>query len=175
MNTISNEQFATLYEHMKENNDKVNADKIIDLYEKKQKNEFNVSFAGHFSAGKSSMINYLLGKDVLPKSPIPTSANIVKITSGEGVARIYFTEETPVEYKEPYDIDMIKDYAIDKDTIKRIDISTSDHILPAQCSLLDTPGIDAADDADRLMTESSLHLVDVLYYVMDYNHVQSEV
>src|SRR5690606_28924686 len=32
-----------------------------------------------------------------------------------------------------------------------------------------------ADDADRLMTESSLHLVDVLYYVMDYNHVQSEV
>ena len=29
---------------------------------------------------------------------------------------------------------------------------------------------------DRLMTESALHLVDVIfYYVMDYNHVQSEV
>src|SRR5690606_3156646 len=28
---------------------------------------------------------------------------------------------------------------------------------------------------DRYMTESSLHLVDVLFYVMDYNHVQSEV
>src|SRR5699024_10693172 len=41
--------------------------------------------------------------------------------------------------------------------------------------IVDTPGIDAADDADRYMTESSLHLVDVLYYVMDYNHVQSEI
>src|SRR5699024_6100773 len=41
--------------------------------------------------------------------------------------------------------------------------------------IFDTPGIDAADDADRLMTEGSLHNADVLFYVMDYNHVQSEV
>src|SRR5699024_6055893 len=82
---------------------------------------------------------------------------------------------TPIEYEEPYDIDMIKDYEMDKDAIKRIEINTSEQILPETCSLIDTPGIDAADDADRLMTESSLHLVDVLYYVMDYNHVQSEV
>lgn len=175
MNAITNEHFTTLYEHMKNNEDYINADKIIDLYEKQQKNEFNISFSGHFSAGKSSMINYLLGKDVLPKSPIPTSANIVKITSGEGVARVYFTDDETVQYKEPYDIDMIKDYATDKNAIKRIDISTSEEILPENCSILDTPGIDAADDADRLMTESALHLVDVLYYVMDYNHVQSEV
>lgn len=173
--SLTNSHFSSLYHFMKENDDLKNAEKMIDLYEKLQKDEFNVSFTGHFSAGKSSMINYLLGKDVLPKSPIPTSANIVKITSGEGVARIYFNEETPVQYKEPYDLDMIKDYAMDKDTIKRIEISTSESILPEKCSILDTPGIDAADDADRLMTESSLHLVDVLYYVMDYNHVQSEV
>src|SRR5690625_2022907 len=64
---------------------------------------------------------------------------------------------------------------MNKDTIKQIEISTSEPTLPAHGALLDTPGIDAADDADRLMTESALHLVDVLYYVMDYNHVQSEV
>src|SRR5690625_3475691 len=175
LTTLTDSHFSSLYHLLKENNDHHNAEKIIDLYEKMKKNEFSISFAGHFSAGKSSMINYLLGKDVLPKSPIPTSANIVKITSGEGVARVFFKEEIPVEYDEPYDIDMIKNYCMDKDTIKRIEISTSDNILPSQCSLLDTPGIDAADDADRLMTESALHIVDVLYYVMDYNHVQSEL
>src|SRR5699024_11775210 len=42
-------------------------------------------------------------------------------------------------------------------------------------AIFDTPGIDAADEADRLMTESAMHLIDQLYYVMDYNHVQSEV
>ena len=172
---MTESHFASLFDTMKKNGDQNNAEKIVDLFEKQEEKQFNISFSGHFSAGKSSMINYLLGKDVLPKSPIPTSANIVKITSGEGVARVFFTEATPVEYDEPYDIDMIKDYAMDKDAIKRIEISTSDKVLPENCSLLDTPGIDAADDADRLMTESALHLVDVLYYVMDYNHVQSEV
>lgn len=160
---------------MQQHQDETNSNKVIDLYDKLQSEQFIISFSGHFSAGKSSIINYILGKDVLPNSPIPTSANIVKVSSGEGVARVFFNEEQPVEYKEPYDIDMIKDYCMDKDTISRIEISTSEPLLPKNSFVLDTPGIDAADDADRLMTESSLHLVDVLYYVMDYNHVQSEV
>src|SRR5690625_1763416 len=121
------------------------------------------------------MINYLLDKDVLPKSPIPTSANIVKINSGDGVARVYFAHESPVEYSEPYDIAIIKDFCMDKDSIKSVEISTSEPILPKNSTIIDTPGIDAADDADRLMTESSLHLVDSLFYVRDLNHVQSEV
>src|SRR5690625_2266821 len=166
---------ALLYEMMIENKDNENAAKILDLYEKLNKKEMLISFAGHFSAGKSSMINSLMGTEILPKSPIPTSANIVEISSGEGVARVFFHNQEPLEYKEPYDIDMIKEYSKDKDAIKRMEISTSQTIIPPGCKIMDTPGIDAADDADRLMTEASLHLVDVLFYVMDYNHVQSEV
>lgn len=173
--SVTKNHLASLHEIMQDQHDKKNSNKMVDLYEKLTQDQFIVSFSGHFSAGKSSIINYLLGKDVLPNSPIPTSANIVRVSSGEGVARVFFNEEQPVEYKEPYDIDMIKDYCMDKDTISRIEISTSEPLLPANSFVLDTPGIDAADDADRLMTESSLHLVDVLYYVMDYNHVQSEV
>src|SRR5699024_8545113 len=43
------------------------------------------------------------------------------------------------------------------------------------CVVMASPGIDAADDADPLMTESAVHVIDVLFYVIDYNHVQSEV
>lgn len=169
------EQLAALYQLMQANNDEDNAGKMMDLYHKLHKEELIVSFSGHFSAGKSSMINTLLGKDILPKSPIPTSANIVKLTSGEGWARVFFANGNPVEYKEPYDLDMIKAYSQNREMIKRIEISTKENVIPAGAALMDTPGIDAADDADRLMTESALHLVDVLFYVMDYNHVQSEV
>jgi predicted GTPase len=175
VNQTREEVLAALYQMMQANQDEDNAQKILDLYDKLHKQELNVSFSGHFSAGKSSMINYLLEKDILPKSPIPTSANIVKITSGEGYARVFFNHQDPVEYQEPYDLDMIKAYSKDRDSIKRIEISTKDPIIPHGAAILDTPGIDAADDADRLMTESALHLVDVLFYVMDYNHVQSEV
>lgn len=172
---ITDQNLKVLFNTLSENNDSISAEKALDLYIKKENNQFNLSFSGHFSAGKSSMINYLLDKDVLPKSPIPTSANIVKINSGDGVARVYFAHEPAVEYSEPYDIDIIKDFCMDKDSIKSLEISTSEMILPENSTIIDTPGIDAADDADRLITESSLHLVDSLFYVMDYNHVQSEV
>ncbi|WP_161493860.1 dynamin family protein [Virgibacillus necropolis] len=172
---ITKHHLASLYTLLRKEGDKDQAQNSLDLYEKLEKQELVISFAGHFSAGKSSIINELLEKSLLPHSPIPTSANLVKIYSGGGFARVHFHHEKTVEYSEPYDIDVIKAYCQDKDSIKKIEISSSDSILPASTALLDTPGIDAADDADRLITEGSLHLVDALFYVMDYNHVQSEV
>ncbi|WP_158589643.1 MULTISPECIES: dynamin family protein [Clostridia] len=168
-------QLVAVYEQVLENGDDIRAEKLIELYDKYKRQELMICFAGHFSAGKSSMINALLGKDILPNSPIPTSANIVKITSGKGRVRVYFKHSTPEEYQEPFDLDMLKQYSMDKDNIQKIEISTSEPLLPAKTAFIDTPGIDAADDADRLMTEGSLHLMDALFYVMDYNHVQSEV
>lgn len=172
---ITSNRLIALHHTMRMHGDAVNAKKIADLYDKLEKNEYTISFAGHFSAGKSSMINALLARDILPKSPIPTSANIVRVTSGNGTARVYFQHAEPIEYDEPYDIDMIKEYCKNKDDIKQIDIQLKDHVIPIGKAIMDTPGIDAADDADRLITESSLHTVDALFYVMDYNHVQSEV
>ncbi|HLR63089.1 MAG TPA: dynamin family protein [Lentibacillus sp.] len=172
---ITQQRLAALYQAITENGDAKSADKLLQIYEKLNNREFMISFTGHFSAGKSSMINHLLGKSILPKSPIPTSANVVKIKSGRGSARVYTDEGATFEYEEPYDIDIIKEYAKNKGNIKEIEISTKEAILPDGCTIIDTPGIDAADDADRLITESSLHLVDALFYVMDYNHVQSEV
>ncbi|MGM8366546.1 dynamin family protein [Virgibacillus sp. W0181] len=169
------EHIVSFHKLLKENNDQENANKMLELFEKVNNKEVMISFAGHFSAGKSSMINKLLDQEILPKSPIPTSANIVKIASGNESAKIFFHHDPPIKYNAPYDIELIKDYCKDKDTIKQIELITDNPFLPKNTALVDTPGIDAADDADRLMTESSLHLVDIMFYVMDYNHVQSEV
>ncbi|SDL70214.1 dynamin family protein [Sediminibacillus halophilus] len=151
------------------------ADKALDLLEKLDSHEFVICFAGHFSAGKSTMINELLGNDLLPSSPIPTSANVVKILAGDGTARVFFKEGDPLLYKEPYDFDTIQAHCKNGDAIKRVEIAAKNQHLPKGVALLDTPGIDSSNDADRVITESSMHLVDVLFYVMDYNHVQSEV
>lgn len=174
--SITEEHLVSLYTILVNHGDKKQAQNTLDLYEKLVKNELIVSFTGHFSAGKSSIINDLLGKSLLPQSPIPTSANLVKIYSGnEGYARVNFRHANTIEYNEPYNIELIKEFAQEKDTIDRIEISSSEAILPSQTAIMDTPGIDAADDADRVITEGSLHVVDAMFYVMDYNHVQSEV
>lgn len=168
-------RIAALNEYFNENQDTQTAERAKELALKLDKQEYSIAFCGHFSAGKSSMINKIIGENLLPSSPIPTSANLVKIKSGEDYAKVIFKEENPRLYPAPYDYNQVKSYAKDGDKIHSIEISYSDTSLPKNAVIMDTPGIDSTDDAHRIATESALHLADLVFYVMDYNHVQSEL
>jgi small GTP-binding protein len=172
--TLSNKIIA-LYDYLKENGDIENAEKTKQLAKKLASKEFMIAFCGHFSAGKSTMINKVVGENLLPSSPIPTSANLVKVKSGEEYAKVFFKNEKPRIYLAPYDYELVKKYCKDGDQIEEIEISHSDSQLPANTVIMDTPGIDSADDAHRIATESAIHLADLVLYVMDYNHVQAEL
>lgn len=163
------------YEYLVEHNDQENAGKVKQLAGKLVNEEFAIAFCGHFSAGKSTIINRLVGENLLPSSPIPTSANLVKVKAGEEYAKVFFKNEKPRLYLAPYDYKMVKNYCKDGDQIHAIEISHSDSQLPSHTIIMDTPGIDSADDAHRIATESAIHLADLIFYVMDYNHVQSEL
>ncbi|MBY0122657.1 dynamin family protein [Bacillus sp. S/N-304-OC-R1] len=168
-------RITALYEYFNENQDAQTAERAKELALKLDKQEYSIAFCGHFSAGKSSMINKIIGENLLPSSPIPTSANLVKIKSGEDYAKVIFKEGNPRLYPAPYDYNRVKSYAKDGDQIHSIEISYSDTSLPRNAVIMDTPGIDSTDDAHRIATESALHLADIVFYVMDYNHVQSEL
>ena len=168
-------KIAALYEYFQVKGDAKSAERARDLAVKLSKEEYSIAFCGHFSAGKSSMINKLIGEDILPSSPIPTSANLVKIKHGEDYAKIFYKIEKPKIYRAPYNYEKIKTYCQDGDQINSIEISYSNTKLPNGVIIMDTPGIDSTDDAHRIVTESALHLADFVFYVMDYNHVQSEL
>src|SRR5699024_7488200 len=121
---------------MTENEDHVNATKISELYNKLDKDKYIVGFTGHFSAGTSSMINTLLDEDILPKSPIPTSGNIVEISSNHDQARIIFHNDTVKTYKQPYNIEAIQAFCKDNQTVKKVELSTVKSLLPQGCSLM---------------------------------------
>lgn len=163
------------YAYLTEHNDDENAEKVRQLAGKLRDGEFAVAFCGHFSAGKSTMINRLIGEKLLPSSPIPTSANLVKVKAGDEYAKVWFKNGKPRLYLAPYDYAMVKNYCKDGDQIQSIEISHSGSKLPPRTVILDTPGIDSVDAAHRTATESAIHLADLVFYVMDYNHVQSEL
>lgn len=163
------------YEYVTEHNDQESASKVKQLAGKLVQEEFAIAFCGHFSAGKSTIINRLVGENLLPSSPIPTSANLVKVRAGDEYAKVFFKNEKPRLYLAPYDYKMVKNYCKDGDQIQAIEISHAGSQLPPQTVIMDTPGIDSADDAHRIATESAIHLADVIFYVMDYNHVQAEL
>src|SRR3954452_4509701 len=168
-------QIASLHEIFLREENIQSAERAKDLAIKLERQEYSIAFCGHFSAGKSSMINRLMGENILPSSPIPTSANLVKIKSGEDYAKVFFKEDRPRLYPAPYDYEKVKTYCKDGDQIESIEISYSKTLIPKDTLIMDTPGIDSTDDAHRIATESALHLADIIFYVMDYNHVQSEL
>ncbi len=145
------------------------ANKIIDK-------EYTIAFAGHFSAGKSSTINALTGDDLLPSSPIPTSANIVKVhKADEDYAIIHRVDGSAVKFSGHGFSEGVKAFSKDGAEVSLIEIGHTGSNLPEGITVMDTPGVDSTDDAHRLSTESSLHLADLVFYTMDYNHVQSEM
>src|SRR4051794_34223696 len=168
-------QIAALHEMFLQQENVQSAQRAKDLAVKLEKQEYAIAFCGHFSAGKSSMINRLMGENILPASPIPTSANLVKIKSGDDYAKVMFKEDRPRLYPAPYDYEKVKSFCKDGDQIESIEISYSKTLIPKNTLIMDTPGIDSTDDAHRIATESALHLADIIFYVMDYNHVQSEL
>ncbi|MDU2553173.1 MAG: dynamin family protein, partial [Staphylococcus epidermidis] len=67
-----NEQLDTLYKLKKElekSNNRPLINTINQVIKKVYLNQYTATFVGHFSAGKSTLINLLLEQDILPSSP----------------------------------------------------------------------------------------------------------
>ncbi|QQZ11078.1 dynamin family protein [Heyndrickxia vini] len=164
-----------LIERFEQNGDMERADKAKRLLKKRIDHEFIIAFCGHFSAGKSTMINSLLGDTVLPTSPIPTSANLVKVhKAAEDYAKVFYHDQPPLLFQAPYDFKKVKEFCKNGD-VSEVEIGQATSDLAEGVTVMDTPGVDSTDDAHRISTESAIHLADIVFYVMDYNHVQSEL
>lgn len=170
------QQSSIQYIIYKNNEDTDRMEKLHLFARKLLQKEYVIGFAGHFSAGKSSMINALSGEDILAASPIPTSANIVKVhKSEEDYAIVYMHQQKPVKFEAGYDFKTVKELSKNGELVSQIEIGHRDSTLPFGVTVMDTPGVDSTDDAHAMSTESALHIADVVFYTMDYNHVQSEL
>lgn len=161
---------------MAEAGDDIRARQARELTSKLTEGRLTVALCGHFSAGKSTLVNRLCGAELLPSSPIPTSANVVSIRGGErAYAEVEKVTEDGTTIQAEVPIGELDQYCVDGEQYTSVSIVYPSELLGNHTVLLDTPGIDSTDDAHRMSTESALHLADVVFYVMDYNHVQSEI
>ncbi|MGO4107549.1 dynamin family protein, partial [Paenibacillus sp. YAF4_2] len=155
--------------------DSLHEKQVLELNSKLAEGRLTVAFCGHFSAGKSTLVNRLCGAQLLPSSPIPTSANVVAIRGGETAKASVVSIKNGEHVSVDIPLEQLDEYCKDGENIESVSIYYPTERLGNHTVLLDTPGIDSTDDAHRMSTESALHLADVVFYVMDYNHVQSEI
>ncbi|WP_078553316.1 dynamin family protein [Bacillus alkalicellulosilyticus] len=144
------------------------------LDEKNKSEAFEVAFCGHFSAGKSTILNALLGADILPTSPIPTSANIIAIANGDLALHVKTRAGEEKKWSGEIPWEQVRTWGMDGHDIAQITIFAPLPFLGKHSQILDTPGVDSTDDSHQAVTVEQLYTTDVIVYVMDYNHVQSE-
>ena len=83
-----------------------------DLVSRIQNNEFRITIVGEFSSGKSTLIDALIGKDILPHSTSETTATLTYIHSvehgheKENKAEIFFSDGS----KKLVDFSDLKEY-----------------------------------------------------------------
>ncbi|MCW2279213.1 dynamin family protein [Heliophilum fasciatum] len=164
-----------LAEAFRANEDDLAARSMEALLHKLEQQELGIAFCGHISGGKSALINQLIGQDILPSRPTPSSANVVTVRPGTAPAQVHSRQGVVMEFDLQTDLNDVQAHCLDGEQIEHINI----HVPFEQChsavSLVDTPGINTIDGARRLAEDPALIAADAVFYVMDYNHVQSEV
>ena len=137
------------------------------------RNRSIIAFIGKFSAGKSSIINSLLGENLLPVDVTPTTAvpTYISYDTKEIVCKV---EESDGEIKN-ISRDLLKRISHENFKsmplslfIKNLVIGYPNDVLK-DISILDTPGYDSVSYKDKRRTIEAISESDVIFWVVDVN------
>jgi small GTP-binding protein len=149
------------------------AESIKETLEKAEDEHFEVAIVGEFKRGKSTLINALLGQEVLPADVLPATATLNRVT--------YSKEPyVQVEYKngnsERVDIDRLEDYVtkltgeseMRAETVKEATVYYDTEFCRNNVDIIDTPGLND-DDQMTNVTLSILPKIDAAVFVISAN------
>jgi small GTP-binding protein len=138
---------------------------------------FNLVVLGEFKRGKSTLINALLSRDVLPTGVVPLTSVVTTIALGDGDRlRIYF--EDGREQERP--LDELAGYVTEAgNPANRLGVELArlelDHdLLRAGLELVDTPGIGSIHSHNTEVARGFLPRVDAALCVLDAGQPLSE-
>ncbi|MDQ7231743.1 dynamin family protein, partial [Staphylococcus haemolyticus] len=134
-------------------------------------NQYTASFVGHFSAGKSTLINLLLEQDILPSSPVPTTSNTAIVSVADKQEIIANLENQQYTKLKTYD-EVKKMNRLNVD-VESVEINFPSSKFKNGFTLQDTPGVDSNVATHQSTTEQFMYTSNILFYTVDYNHVQS--
>lgn len=135
---------------------------------------------GLFSSGKSTFINALLGKRILPTSQLPTTAVITIVKYSDLQEVVLYPKKGEWEGgNEPFRIDIkeLKKYiTIDNESeekkitpFKKMEIFWDLEICKNKIDIVDSPGLDDPDSHD-MVTIDYLPSSDAIIYCLNCNH-----
>lgn len=134
----------------------------------------SVVMLGPFNGGKSTLLNAILGIDILPAKLVPTTEIVTRIRSGKSVYSELVTHSLGGSSREDIDIGDIREHLLkrqnaDADTTVEIEIELPNDVLPVGWELIDTMGLFESEVNNR-NSKATARLGD--YVVLVFNATQ---
>ncbi|MGZ2315879.1 dynamin family protein [Staphylococcus argenteus] len=173
---INKEQLDLLYK-LKKEVEKSQNDALLhtinQVIKKVYLQQYTLSFVGHFSAGKSTLINLLIEQDILPSSPVPTTSNtaIVSVSDNNDIIA-NLPNQT---YAKLSNYDEVREMNRQNVDVESVEINFQSTKFNNGFTLQDTPALDSNVASHQSITEQYMYTSNMLFYTVDYNHVQSEL
>lgn len=143
---------------------------INHLLDKINLNSFKVGVFGEFKRGKSTFINALIGKEILPTDILPTTATLNRITYGvKPSVKISFKdgreEEVPLEQLSEYVTKLTPEAEETAANVQEATVYYPVNYCQNNVDIIDTPGLNDEAKMDEV-THSVLSEVDVAIMVI---------
>jgi GTPase Era involved in 16S rRNA processing len=137
-----------------------------------------VAILGSFSTGKSSLVNAVLGSEVLPTGLVPVTASLTVIRWGkEAAATIVFHDgerrQIPLDELVEFTDQRVDEGAAARE-VDRVEVAVPVPFLQ-RITLYDTPGFDSGFELHELVTERVINQADAVLWVFDITKLGSEV
>ena len=135
-----------------------------------------IALMGVTSTGKSTLLNAILGKEVLPRGVRPTSNTLVICRHGaELSAQVYFNDGKKKKYKASTLHKRLGALANEitnpgnEKGVREIEVISPDFVFGSGVELIDTPGLDAygLERHEEITLQTLLPSVDAVIYVTD--------
>ena len=150
-------------------------DSLKERKRRSKENKYRLGVIGVTSSGKSTMINALLGEELLPVAAKPSSSQLVSCCKDkQRLAIVYFEDGKKIVFdKTNLNPNKIKEFADEqfnpnnKKGVKQIEICSPKFEFPEDIVLVDSPGLDAYgyDNHEHLTMDSLLPTVDFCMFV----------
>lgn len=124
---------------------------------------------GHYSAGKSKLLNKLLGVDLLPTKTRETTAALTYIEYGQIEGAVVYFEDGRVSRIALSQLSTIFQNTtanFDIDEIRYIDVTLDNPLLKNGIVLVDTPGINTLLERHNLLAASTINQAGKILYVL---------
>ena len=130
----------------------------------------SIGFLGEFSSGKSTLINALIGRKLLPAMKNPTSKSIVYVEPHEELDSVFYYRFDQGKDRIPISATEFADIALGKIEGEAIITIPARDILIPGIRLVDTPGIESLNDTDTDITFGCLPFLDGAVICQDINN-----